>query len=509
LDAEVTVNYLQYEGNEYSCAIMRNIGERKRVEEKIAQLVERLELATSAGQIGVWDWRISSGELVWDDRMFALYGVKKEDFGVAYDAWLATVDPADRPRCNEAIQQALRKEKPYGIEFCIRWPNGTARVIKAHGEVIWDKDGTPLRMTGVSYDITESKEAEENLRKSHSFLRQVIDIDPNFIFAKDREGRFTLVNKAVADVYGTTVESLIGKTDADFNTNQEEVEFFRQKDLAVMDTLRELFLPEEVITDSGGRTRWLQTVKRPILDDEGRATMMLGASTDITERKRMEETLRQRERALRAAIEERERISQDLHDGILQSLFAVGLTLEASKSTMTPTARKTSGASLNQAIEQLNDVMREIRNFIAGLGSDLLKGKDLSMALQHMLALLTQNQAMRVRLAVEDRAAKALSTEQSLHLIRVIQEAVSNCIRHGRAQEAKVSLKMLKQGVRLSIRDNGRGFNQDAAKGTGHGLANMAARAQKIGGRFTILSKANEGTRIVLDLPNEAADVCR
>jgi signal transduction histidine kinase len=176
---------------------------------------------------------------------------------------------------------------------------------------------------------------------------------------------------------------------------------------------------------------------------------------------------------------------------------------------MTPTARKTSGASLNQAIEQLNDVMREIRNFIAGLGSDLLKGKDLSMALQHMLALLTQNQAMRVRFAVEDRAAKALSTEQSLHLIRVIQEAVSNCIRHGRAQEAKVSLKMLKQGVRLSIRDNGRGFNQNAAKSTGHGLANMAARAQKIGGRFTILSKANEGTRIVLDLPNEAADVCR
>ena len=463
LDIEVTVNYLQYEGDEYSCAIMRDIGERKRAQALLQASEERYRslydetptmyftLATDgtvlsvnrfgAEQLGyqveelighsvlglfheddketvaarlsecfakpettrqwelrkvrkdgsvIWvretvhvgqsssgeaivlvtcediterkrvggkdcsasgttgaghqrgaDWCVGltaypSGELVWDDRMFALYGVKKEDFGGAYDAWLATVDPADRPGCNEAIQQALRKEKPYDIEYCIRWPNGTARVIKAHGQVVWDKDGTPLRMTGVNYDITERKEAEENLRKSHSFLRQVIDIDPNFIFAKDREGRFTLVNKAVADVYGTTVENLIGKTDADFNPNQEEVEFFRQKDLAVMDTLRELFLPEEVITDSGGRTRWLQTVKRPILDDEGRATMMLGASTDITERKHMEETLHHRERTLRAAIEERERISQDLHDGILQSLFAVGLTLEASKSTMTP-----------------------------------------------------------------------------------------------------------------------------------------------------------------------------
>jgi signal transduction histidine kinase len=129
--------------------------------------------------------------------------------------------------------------------------------------------------------------------------------------------------------------------------------------------------------------------------------------------------------------------------------------------------------------------------------------------LQHMLALLTKNQATRVRLAVEDRAAKAVSAEQSLHLFLVIQEAVSNCIRHGHAQEARVSLKMLKQGVRLSIRDDGRGFKQDAAKKIGHGLANMAARAEKLGGRFTILSKVNAGTRIVLDLPNEAADVRR
>ena len=358
-------------------------------------------------------------------------------------------------------------------------------------------------------DITDRKLAEEELQKSHAFLRQVIDVDPNFIFAKDREGRFTLVNRTVADAYGTTVENLIGKTDADFNPNQEEVAFFHQKDLAVLDSLQDLFIPEEVITDSAGRIRWLQTVKRPILDRQGRATMVLGAATDITERKRMEGVLRQRERDLRAALDERERISEDLHDGILQSLFAVGLTLEASKSAMASTARKTSGASLNQAIQQLNEVMREIRNFIAGLGSDLLKGKDLPTVLAHMLASLTENQPTRVRLAVEGPAAKALSTEQALHLVRVIQESVSNCIKHGHAQEARVSLKMLKQGVRLTIRDNGRGFNPKAIKGTGHGLSNMAARAQKLGGRFTILSKLNEGTRVVFDLPKEASDVRR
>jgi signal transduction histidine kinase len=126
-----------------------------------------------------------------------------------------------------------------------------------------------------------------------------------------------------------------------------------------------------------------------------------------------------------------------------------------------------------------------------------------------MIASLTKNQATNVRLAVDARAAKALSTEQSLHLVRVIQEAVSNCIRHGRASETRVSLKLLKQGVRLSVRDNGCGFNQTGAKRNGHGLRNMASRAQKIGGKFSILSKVNEGTRIVFDVPRETADVSR
>jgi len=232
---------------------------------------------------------------------------------------------------------------------------------------------------------------------------------------------------------------------------------------------------------------------------------LLTVGRNVSERKRMEEVLRQREHDLRAAVEERERISQDLHDGILQSLFAVGLSLETTKSMMSPKERKMSGPALQQAIDQLNRLMHEVRNFIAGLGSDLLQGTDLPTALHHMLETLTKNHPTHVRLKIEDRAAQALSAEQALHLLLVIQEAVSNCIRHGHAQEATVSLKLLKQGVRLSVRDNGCGFDSATSKGAGHGLSNMGARAQKIGGRFTVLSKVNEGTRIVLDLPKEAA----
>ena len=150
-------------------------------------------------------------------------------------------------------------------------------------------------------DITERKRAKDELASQRAFLRQVIDLNPNFIFAKDRAGRFTLVNQAIADAYGTSVEGLLGKTDADFNPNKEEVEWFRRDDLEVMDTRQEKFVPEEIITDATGRARWLQTIKRPIVSVDGTVTQMLGVATDITARKQTEEALRASEEQLRQA----------------------------------------------------------------------------------------------------------------------------------------------------------------------------------------------------------------
>lgn len=135
------------------------------------------------------------------------------------------------------------------------------------------------------------REAEEEIVRQHKFLRQVIDLDRNFIFAKNHEGQFVLVNQALAEAYGTVVNDLLGKTDADYNTDAREVTQFREDDLFVMETLQEMFIPEEKVTDAIGNVRWLQTVKRPIISENGEAKMVLGISVDITERKKQEERL--------------------------------------------------------------------------------------------------------------------------------------------------------------------------------------------------------------------------
>jgi PAS domain S-box-containing protein len=161
------------------------------------------------------------------------------------------------------------------------------------------RDGTVLGVNVVVQDITERKRTEDALQRSHAFIRQIIDADPNLIFVKDTDGRFTLVNQAMADCYGTTVDELLGKSDAEFTCDADDIAHFQGRDQEVIDGLRDLFIPEEVITDASGCARWLQTVKRPILNEQHKATHVLAVATDITQRRLAEEALRRSEELLR------------------------------------------------------------------------------------------------------------------------------------------------------------------------------------------------------------------
>ena len=154
------------------------------------------------------------------------------------------------------------------------------------------------------------KKSEREIKEQRTFFRKVIDLDKNLIFARDREGRYVLANQARAEVYGTTPEKLIGKTDYDFNPHHEEVNRFLRDDQDVIETGREKFIPEAIVTDASGEVRWLQIRKQPIFSNDGEVVeMVLSSATDITERKRMEDDLRQ-------SIERFETISKATNDAV-------------------------------------------------------------------------------------------------------------------------------------------------------------------------------------------------
>ena len=163
----------------------------------------------------------------------------------------------------------------------------------------------------------EQRVEARTLELSHqqAFLRRVIDLNRSLIFAKDQDGRFVLANAAFAEVYGTTPDGLVGKSDFDFNPDEAQVRRFQAADLEVMRSGRELVIDEEPVTNASGQVRWLSTVKRPILSPDGSATILLGVSADITVRKAAEDEVRQLNADLEKRVETRTR---DLHDSNLK-----------------------------------------------------------------------------------------------------------------------------------------------------------------------------------------------
>ena len=142
----------------------REVEQRKRAEVELKRLNERFELAVNSAQIGVWDWDVQADRLVWDERMYVLYGIKAADFSGTRAGWERLLHPDDAGRVVAEVRRALRAGAAFEAEFRVVRSEGRVCHLKAHARVGWDDEGAPLRLTGVSYDITERKEAMESLR---------------------------------------------------------------------------------------------------------------------------------------------------------------------------------------------------------------------------------------------------------------------------------------------------------------------------------------------------------
>jgi PAS domain S-box-containing protein len=154
---------MYYKGKHVRVTSLTDITVRKKAEEEVKQVSTRLALAARAGGVGVWEYNVANNFLVWDDQMFALYGIKREDFSGVYDAWQAGVHPGDRERSNQEIQMAINGEREFDSEFRVCWPDGSVHNIRALATVQFDEAGNPLRMIGTNWDITQQKKTEEVL----------------------------------------------------------------------------------------------------------------------------------------------------------------------------------------------------------------------------------------------------------------------------------------------------------------------------------------------------------
>lgn len=164
----------------------REVAERKQAEAALRASEERLHLATTAGNIGVWDWDLVNDELTWEESMYTLYGIRKKDFNGAADARNHILHPDDRQFIEGEIQAAFRGEREYAPEFRIVRPDGVVRNIKATAKTYRDAQGIPLRMVGSNIDITERIRNEEKLTQYKNHLEEEVQArTADLVLARD------------------------------------------------------------------------------------------------------------------------------------------------------------------------------------------------------------------------------------------------------------------------------------------------------------------------------------
>lgn len=217
-------------------------------------------------------------------------------------------------------------------------------------------------------------------------------------------------------------------------------------------------------------------------------------------RRRAEEDARLKQQLLDQSLEEKIRLGRDLHDGIIQSLYATGLSIETARALLQSNPAEAE-RRLGETRDGLNATLRDVRSYLAGLTPESLRRAGLARALESLLGELRAGRDTRFEVQIDDEAAACLSAEQHLEVLQIAREAVSNALRHGGASLATVRMHRGDHEVCLLVQDNGRGFDPAKTPGGGHGVANMRARAERVGATLQLSSQPGAGTRVLLNLP--------
>ena len=394
------------------------------------------------------------------------------------------------------------KRKRRRFETIASRRDGRDMPVETQLQFISQNGDTGLYMA-IARDITERKFAEKELREQKNLLWQVIDADPNMIFVKDDQGRFMLVNQAVADYYGVTIQSMIGKKNSAFNSNPREVERFTAADREVIEIRHDVIYTDLLTRD--GKEHWIHTIKRPLLHADG-SINVLGIGVDVTGLKMAEAKLADSYRELQrltlhlenVRAEERAGIARNLHDEMGATLAALKMRIAWLASRL-PASAPHLLDEVTHISELVSSGIQTVRQVVSDLRPNLLDDVGLTAAVKDYVRRFQRDSGIECKLALP-LIGVALNENQSVTVFRIIQESLNNVSKHARASRVEIRFSRQGDSLLLEIRDNGIGFDQ-ARKEHSFGLLGIKERAMMIGGSARIESTPGEGTLVTLRIP--------
>jgi PAS domain S-box-containing protein len=351
------------------------------------------------------------------------------------------------------------------------------------------------------------EEKERLLIEQRGFLRKVVDSNPNFIFVKNSKGQFTLANQSIALFYGTTVQEMLGKTEADFNPDDQQLKRHLEQDKMVIETLKEKYIDEEALIGQNESMKWVKTTKIPLLSREPKEVHVLCISNDITDRKLAEEIIRKSEKLS---------VVGELAAGVAHEIRNPLTSIQGFLQFIKP----------NYKDERYFDIMlSEIERIKLIIGEMLVLSKpqvekrdrkDVREICQRMIDLFESQANLNNVLIITEfdlDVPHIWCEENQLKqvFVNILQNAIDSMeiggqvlVQIKKKDDTTVSISFADQGVGIEqerIKQLGEPFYSTKEKGTGLGLMVSYRIIELHNGRIEISSKKNQGTTVEVILP--------
>jgi signal transduction histidine kinase/PAS domain-containing protein len=479
-------------------------------EKKLAASAELLRKAEEAGNMGSYQVSLLTGEISFSDGMYRLMELEPGTFPLTVEFLTSMSHPEDAELINQIILRAIAEKQPFNYVRRIYLSNGEMKYIQSNGRVILNESGDPGCIMGVSQDITEKKMSDEALDRTHEALEKSKDLlqsmfDTSLIGMsllhpiRDSNGEiedFTIM------LVSKELEKETGRTDLAGKRYSIEYPGIRKTGLwemmiKVMDTgtseHMEYFYPYE------GFNKWYSCTF--VKMDDG----IVASNYDISPIRNAEAKIREMEEAQKLEVfkatistqeEERNRIAEDLRNGIGQLLYAVKMNLRQVEADLANTDPAAFVKAKEQTDKILAEAIKEIRRLSHQMTPAILSDfgledtvRDLCRQFAHVLNIKSSFVGLNTRF---DRYIE-------VSIYRMVQELILNIVNHAKASKATVELEVSNNQLRITVSDNGTGFFPEEVKGKGIGLATLYNKVRLLNGQLVI--ENDRGTKVRISLP--------
>ncbi len=461
-----------------------------------------------------------------------VFGYDTEETHKTKGLWPSRVHPEDMSKTFWGQIEKVCTVGKVISEYRFYHKDGKIRWISDNLVSRWDDVAQCWFITAVGIDITDRKLAESERASQQAFLRQIINLVPAIVFVKDRQERFLAVNQATADFYGETVESMIGKTPADFNLATEQAIKFNLNSQEVIATQQTKIIPFQQSVNISGEQRWYQTVLSPFIDAQGKVQGVIGTATDISTLKQAEEELRRAketaERANRAKSAFLANMSHELRTP-LNAILGFSKIMQdnqfgtSSQNSNLTAEQKNNLAIISRSGEHLLTLINQVLDLSKIEAQQVtVQRKDCDLVAllketQEMLSLKAKEKGLRLDYKVTIDTPQVINTDE-IKLRQILLNLLSNGVKFTNSGGVSLQVSYEQDNIIFRITDTGVGidpreidrlfqpfsqteYGQQSTEGTGLGLYLSRHFVHLLGGDITLNSKVGQGSTFKFNLP--------